>query len=104
MRIKTGDTVKLIAGKDKGKTGTVIKTLPKLDKVVVEGLNIAKKHTKPSQTTVSACSAHKGAAAWRILACSPGRAPNASSTWARLARRPAHRARSSRPRKRSSNG
>lgn len=51
MRIKTGDTVKLIAGKDKGKTGTVIKTLPKLDKVVVEGLNIAKKHTKPSQTS-----------------------------------------------------
>ncbi|MCW6653065.1 50S ribosomal protein L24 [Aerococcaceae bacterium NML191292] len=50
MRIKTGDTVKLIAGKDKGKTGTVLKTLPKQDKVVVEGLNIAKKHTKPSQT------------------------------------------------------
>ncbi|MDO4431740.1 MAG: 50S ribosomal protein L24 [Aerococcaceae bacterium] len=50
MRIKTGDTVKLIAGKDKGKTGTVIKTLPKKDRVVVEGLNIAKKHTKPSQT------------------------------------------------------
>lgn len=50
MRIKTGDTVKLIAGKDKGKTGTVLKTLPKQDKVVVEGLNIAKKHTKPTQT------------------------------------------------------
>lgn len=50
MRIKTGDTVKLIAGKDKGKTGTVLKTLPKEDKVVVEGLNIAKKHVKPSQT------------------------------------------------------
>ncbi|WP_124058150.1 50S ribosomal protein L24 [Vaginisenegalia massiliensis] len=49
MRIKTGDTVKLIAGKDKGKTGTVLKTLPKADKVIVEGLNIAKKHTKPSQ-------------------------------------------------------
>ena len=42
MRIKTGDTVKVIAGKDKGKTGTVLRTLPKEDRVVVEGLNIAK--------------------------------------------------------------
>ena len=49
MRIKTGDTVKVIAGKDKGKTGTVLRTLPKEDRVVVEGLNIAKKHVKPSQ-------------------------------------------------------
>lgn len=50
MRIKKGDKVQLIAGKDKGKQGTVLKTLPKQDKVVVEGLNIAKKHVKPSQT------------------------------------------------------
>ncbi|MBD3948958.1 50S ribosomal protein L24 [Tuanshanicoccus lijuaniae] len=49
MRIKKGDKVQLIAGKDKGKQGTVIKTLPKQDRVVVEGLNIAKKHVKPSQ-------------------------------------------------------
>lgn len=49
MRIKTGDTVKVIAGKDKGKQGTVIKTLPKQDRVVVEGVNLAKKHQKPSQ-------------------------------------------------------
>ena len=49
MRIKKGDTVKVIAGKDKGKTGTVLRTLPKEDRVVVEGLNIAKKHVKPSQ-------------------------------------------------------
>lgn len=49
MRIKKGDTVKIITGKDKGKTGKVLETLPKKDKVVVEGLNIAKKHTKPSQ-------------------------------------------------------
>ena len=49
MRIKTGDTVKVIAGKDKGKTGTVLRTLPKEDRVVVEGLNIDKKHVKPSQ-------------------------------------------------------
>lgn len=50
MRIKSGDKVQLIAGKDKGKTGTVIKTLPAKNKVIVEGLNIAKKHTKPSQS------------------------------------------------------
>ncbi len=49
MRIKTGDKVRLIAGKDKGKEGIVLKTLPKQDKVVVEGLNIAKKHQKPTQ-------------------------------------------------------
>ncbi|MBK0347485.1 50S ribosomal protein L24 [Aerococcaceae bacterium zg-ZJ1578] len=50
MRIKKGDKVQLIAGKDKGKQGTVIQTLPKQNRVVVEGLNIAKKHVKPSQT------------------------------------------------------
>lgn len=50
MRIKKGDTVKVIAGKDKGKTGTVLSTLPGKDRVVVEGLNIAKKHVKPSQS------------------------------------------------------
>ncbi|EFR31672.1 50S ribosomal protein L24 [Eremococcus coleocola] len=49
MRIKSGDKVKVIAGKDKGKEGTVLKTLPKEDKVVVEGINIVKKHQKPTQ-------------------------------------------------------
>lgn len=48
MKIKVGDNVKVIAGKDKGKTGTVIKTLKKVDKVVVEGINIVKKHQKPT--------------------------------------------------------
>ena len=46
MKIKKGDTVKVIAGKDKGKTGTVLKTLPTTSQVVVEGINIAKKHEK----------------------------------------------------------
>ncbi len=48
MKIKVGDNVKVIAGKDKGKTGNVIKTLKKTDKVVVDGINIVKKHQKPS--------------------------------------------------------
>ena len=50
MKVKVGDNVKVIAGKDKGKTGTVIKTLKKQDKVVVEGINIVHKHQKPTNT------------------------------------------------------
>lgn len=46
MRIKTGDTVIVIAGKDKGKTGNVLGTLPKEDKVIVEGVNIVTRHLK----------------------------------------------------------
>ena len=47
MKIKQGDEVLIIAGKDKGKNGKVIKTLKKEQKVVVEGINIVKKHVKP---------------------------------------------------------
>ncbi len=49
MRIKSGDQVRVIAGKDKGKEGRVIQTLPKADKVIVEGINLVKKHQKPNQ-------------------------------------------------------
>ena len=51
MRIKTGDKVIVIAGSDKGKTGVVQKVYPKLNKVVVEGVNVHKKHKKPTQQT-----------------------------------------------------
>jgi large subunit ribosomal protein L24 len=44
MKIKKNDNVIVIAGKDKGSKGKVLKAFPKLDKVVVEGVNIAKKH------------------------------------------------------------
>lgn len=47
MKVKVGDKVKIIAGKDKGKEGNIIKTLRKEDRVVVEGINIVKKHQKP---------------------------------------------------------
>jgi len=47
MKIRKEDKVIIIAGKDKGKTGTVLKAMPKDNKVVVEGMNIAKKHIKP---------------------------------------------------------
>ena len=46
MKIKKGDNIIVIAGKDKGKKGTVLKALPKQDKVLVEGVNIVKKHQK----------------------------------------------------------
>jgi large subunit ribosomal protein L24 len=48
LSIKKGDKVILIAGKDKGKKGEVIQVFPALNKVRVSGLNIAKRHTKPS--------------------------------------------------------
>ncbi len=48
MKIKVGDEVLVIAGRDKGKNGKVIKTLRNEDKVVVEGINIVKKHVKPN--------------------------------------------------------
>jgi large subunit ribosomal protein L24 len=50
MKIKVGDNVKILVGKDKGKTGKVIKTLKLKDKVVVEGVNIIKKHSKPARS------------------------------------------------------
>ena len=49
MKIKRGDTVKVIAGDDKGVTGVVIQVLPKEDRVIVQGVNIVKKHRKPTQ-------------------------------------------------------
>ena len=48
FKIKKGDTVKVIAGKDNGKEGKVLSVDPKNSKVVVEGVNVIKKHTKPS--------------------------------------------------------
>ena len=50
MKIKKNDTVIILSGDEKGKTGVVKKALPKENKVVVEGLNMVKRHTKPSRT------------------------------------------------------
>jgi len=49
MRIRKGDTVQVINGKDKGKTGEVLKTLPIQNRVVVEGINLRTRHVKPTQ-------------------------------------------------------
>lgn len=49
MKIKKGDKVIVITGKDKGKTGEVTKAMPKDNKVVVSGVNMVKRHQKPTQ-------------------------------------------------------
>ena len=49
MKIKKGDRVVVLSGKDKGKHGEVVKSMPKEGKVVVSGVNIAVRHRKPSQ-------------------------------------------------------
>lgn len=47
MHVKTGDTVQVIAGKDKGKVGEIVKALPQVSQVIVKGVNIKTKHVKP---------------------------------------------------------
>jgi large subunit ribosomal protein L24 len=48
-KIKKGDSVVVLSGKDKGRTGTVVRVMPKDGKVVVDGINVAARHRKPSQ-------------------------------------------------------
>jgi large subunit ribosomal protein L24 len=50
MKIKKGDRVVVLSGKDKGKHGEVTKSMPKDGKVIVSGVNVAARHRKPSQT------------------------------------------------------
>jgi large subunit ribosomal protein L24 len=54
MRLKKGDPVVVLSGKDKGKEGTILRVLPKEDKVIVEGVNMAKKHQRPVRATMQA--------------------------------------------------
>ena len=49
-RIRKGDQVMIISGKDRGKTGTVLTVMPKRERVTVEGLNMIKRHQRPTQT------------------------------------------------------
>jgi len=49
MKIKKGDKVQVIAGQDKGTIGEVVAVLPRSNRVIVEGVNVAKKHQKPTQ-------------------------------------------------------
>ena len=47
MRIRKGDTVKVLSGNDKGKTGEVLEIIPKINKIIVKGVNVRKRHIKP---------------------------------------------------------
>lgn len=47
MKFKKGDTIKVTAGKDNGKTGTIVRVIPALNQVVVDGINLYKKHVRP---------------------------------------------------------
>ncbi|WP_161878070.1 50S ribosomal protein L24 [Alkalibacterium sp. MB6] len=48
MFVKSGDKVRVMTGKDRGKEGTVVTAMPKQNKVIVEGINMIKKHTRPT--------------------------------------------------------
>ncbi|KRL65988.1 50S ribosomal protein L24 [Companilactobacillus versmoldensis] len=50
MFVKTGDNVEIITGDDKGKQGAVLKALPAENKVIVKGVHVVKKHSKPTNT------------------------------------------------------
>ncbi len=52
LKIKKGDRVVVLSGKDKGKSGEVIRTLPKEGKVIVDGVNVAKKHQRATKATM----------------------------------------------------
>lgn len=60
-KIKKGDRVVVLAGKDKGRTGAVLKVLPKENRVVVEGLNMVQRHTRPTQMDPQGGIKHKEA-------------------------------------------
>lgn len=49
MHVKKGDKVQVISGKDKGKQGVILEAFPKNERVLIEGVNVVKKHSKPSQ-------------------------------------------------------
>jgi large subunit ribosomal protein L24 len=49
MKIKKNDTVMVIAGNDKGRTGKVLKVFTKTSRIIIEGINLRKRHTKPTQ-------------------------------------------------------
>jgi large subunit ribosomal protein L24 len=51
MRIHKGDQVIVLSGKDKGKKAEVVRAMPAVDKVIVEGVNVAKRHSKPTRAT-----------------------------------------------------
>jgi large subunit ribosomal protein L24 len=47
LHVRKGDTVKIISGKDKGKSGKVLKAIPEKNRILVDGINVVKRHTRP---------------------------------------------------------
>ncbi|MCU1455948.1 MAG: rplX [Actinomycetia bacterium] len=54
MKIRKGDRVQVISGKDLGKTGEISRVIPGRERVIVDGINVAKKHQKPTNATMQA--------------------------------------------------
>jgi large subunit ribosomal protein L24 len=54
VKLRKGDRVKVIAGKDVGKDGVIMRVIPEKDRVIVEGVNVAKKHQRPTRATMQA--------------------------------------------------
>ncbi len=52
MRIRKGDKVHVLSGKDKGKEGEIMRVFPQVDRVIVDGVHVAKRHTKPARATL----------------------------------------------------
>ena len=52
MKLRKGDRVQVLSGKDRGKTGEIMRAIPGRDKVIVEGVNVAKKHQRATKATV----------------------------------------------------
>ena len=92
MNVKKGDTVIVLSGKDKGKQGKVLGTVPSEAKVVVEGINMVTCHVKPRKQGETGGIVQREAAMYvpRCRSCAPSatRAP-ASRTRSKMARRPA---------------
>jgi large subunit ribosomal protein L24 len=60
LKIRSGDRVQVMSGKDRGKTGRVLRVDPKKERVVVEGMNMVKRHTKPQQVAGAQSEAQMG--------------------------------------------
>jgi large subunit ribosomal protein L24 len=54
VKLRKGDRVKVIAGKDVGKDGVIMRVIPEKNRVIVEGVNVAKKHQRPTRATMQA--------------------------------------------------
>lgn len=75
LKIKKNDTVIILSGDDKGKTGVVKKAMPKENKVIVEGINMVKRHTKPSQANAGGIVSKEAAInASNVAYCKDGKA------------------------------